>query len=92
MDGAPVPPFEGWVDVDGAGEADGSAASATAVPPTANSPTVSRTDAIARRLPESRRGAVSGAGGEVNGSVSWVIDVSWVARSAVGMAWHESDR
>ena len=82
-DGAPVPPLPGVVD--GAGVADGSAASATAVPPTANSPTVSRTDAIARRVPESRRGAVSGTGGEMMGSVNSVIEVSMVARSAIWM-------
>ena len=76
-DGAPVPPSEGWVGVvgvdgfagvvgvvvvDGAGLADGSAARATAVPPRANRPTVSRTDATARRLPDNRFGVGSGAG------------------------------
>ncbi len=89
-DGAPVPPFDGWVgvvgvvDVDGAGLADGSAARATAVPPTANRPTVSRTDAIARRPPDSRCGAGSGAGGWGIGWVNSVIECS-LARSANGM-------
>jgi hypothetical protein len=61
-DGAVVPP-DGAVVAAGAGEADGSAARTTAVPPTTRSPTARPTVAIVRRMPPNAAGWAGAAGG-----------------------------
>ena len=76
----PLPPVDGWVVVDGAGLADGSAAMTTAVPPTANRPTMSSADAAARRENERRVGRGAAGGGVSKDGLNSVIEVS--ARSA----------
>ena len=50
----PPLPFDGWVVAFGAGEADGSAAITTALPPTINRPTARTTVATVRRTPPRR--------------------------------------
>jgi hypothetical protein len=62
-DGAVVPP-DGAVVAAGAGEADGSAARTTAVPPRTRSPTARAAVAIVRRMPPN-----DGAGADAGGGV-----------------------
>jgi hypothetical protein len=61
----PPVPVDGWVVAFGAGDADGSAARTTAVPPTTSRPTTRAAAAIPRRMPpnaEAETGLASGAG------------------------------
>ena len=76
----PLPPVDGCVVVEGDGLADGSAAMTTAVPPTANSPTMSNADAAARRENDRRVGRGAAGGGVSRDGLNSVIEVS--ARSA----------
>jgi hypothetical protein len=78
----PLLPVDGWAVVDGDGLAEGSAAMTTAVPPTANSPTMRSAEAAARRENDSRFGAGAAGGGVSTDGVNSVIEVS--ARSAGG--------
>jgi len=61
-DGAVVPP-DGAVVAAGAGEADGSAARTTAVPPTTRRPTARAAVAIVRRIPPNVEAEAAADGG-----------------------------
>jgi hypothetical protein len=91
----PPAPVDGCVVAFGAGDADGSAARTTAVPPTASKPTTRATVAIERRMPPNAEAeavdveAAGSSGGGWAGShaLSALAEALWSFQSMLVLLW-----